>query len=159
MRLATGAVVAILVAGMWGASQTKSPGATPPAATKPAATASKTSSAKKKPSSSKNSSAKKSSTAKRSGSKSTARKKSVPRQTQPDAGRSREIQSALKTQGYLNGEPTGKWDAATSTAFAKYQHDHGVKATGKPDARSLINLGLGPKYDNQIQLKPPAQPN
>jgi hypothetical protein len=61
----------------------------------------------------------------------------------------------LKTQGYLNSEPSGKWDAATSAAFSKYQQDHGVRATGKPDARSLINLGLGPKYDNQIPPKAP----
>ncbi len=144
MRLATAAVIAIFIAGVWGASQAKPPAA----AATPAKSTSKISSTKKK-----------SSTAKRSGSKSASRKKSTPRQTQPDADRSREIQSALKTKGYLNGEPSGKWDAATSAAFAKYQQDHGVKATGKPDARSLINLGLGPKYDNQIQPKPPAQPN
>jgi len=124
------------MAGVWGASQTKSPAA-------PAST-----SAAKKKTSSKKHSGSKTSTA-------TAKKKSTPRQTVPDAERSREIQSALKTQGYLTGEPSGKWDAATSAAFAKYQQDHGVKSTGKPDARSLINLGLGPKYDNQIQPKPP----
>ena len=126
-------IVAILMTGVGGASQTKSPA-------KPASA----------------SSTKKKSSSKHSGSKtstSTAKKKSTPRQAVPDAGRSREIQSALKTQGYLNGEPSGKWDAATSAAFAKYQQDHGVRATGKPDARSLINLGLGPKYDNQIQPK------
>src|ERR1017187_9087301 len=143
MRLA---LVAICIAGMWGASQTNSP-AVP-------SSASKTNAAKKKSSSSKSSASKKSSS-KRSASKTTAKKKNVPRQTQPDTDRSREIQSALKTQGYLNGEPSGKWDAATSAAFAKYQQDHGVRATGKPDARSLINLGLGPKFDNQIQPKPP----
>jgi hypothetical protein len=167
MRLATGTIVAILSVGVWGASQTKPP-ATSPASPpqKAASTTSKTDSAKKA-STSKSSSTKKSSTAKRStsktGSKATAKKKVVTtRQTLPDADRSREIQSALKTQGYLSGEPSGKWDAATSAAFAKYQQDHGVKATGKPDARSLINLGLGPKYDNQIQPKAPAtqpQPN
>jgi peptidoglycan hydrolase-like protein with peptidoglycan-binding domain len=160
MRLATCTIVAILSFGVWGASQTKPPAtspASPPA--KSAATTSKTGSAKK------TSSTKKSSTAKHAASKTgskTPAKKVVARQTVPDGDRSREIQSALKTQGYLNGEPSGKWDAATTAALAKYQQDHGVKATGKPDARSLINLGLGPKYDNQIQPKVPAtqqQPN
>ena len=167
MRLATG-VVAVFLLGVWGASQTKPSTVAPTSPPqKPAAAASrgsKTSTAKKA-SSSKNSSTKKSSTGKRStsktGSKSTAKKKVVARQTQPDAERSREIQSALKTQGYLSGEPSGKWDAATSAAFTKYQQDHGVRATGKPDARSLINLGLGPKHDNQIQPKaaPAPQPD
>jgi FtsZ-interacting cell division protein ZipA len=132
-------IVAILVAGVWGLSQTKAP-------------AKRASLSKSKSSSSKKSSNKKST------SKTASKKKTVGRQTQPDADRSREIQSALKTQGYLNAEPSGKWDAATSAAFAKYQTDHGVRATGKPDARSLINLGLGPKYDNQIQPKAPPAP-
>jgi len=162
MRLATGTIVAILSIGVWGASQTKPPPTSVPSPPqKAASTTSKTGSAKKA-STSKGSSTKKSSTAKRSTSKTgskTPAKKVVARQTLPDADRSREIQSALKTQGYLNGEPSGKWDAATSAAFAKYQQDHGVRATGKPDARSLINLGLGPKYDNQIQPKAPAPPN
>ena len=72
--------------------------------------------------------------------------KSLPRSTQPDAQRSREIQEALKEQGYLKSEPSGKWDAATIAAFARYQQDHGRKTTGKPDALSLKDLGLGSKY-------------
>jgi len=68
------------------------------------------------------------------------------RQTQPDAARSREIQEALQREGFLKSEPSGKWDAATSDAFSRYQTAHGVRATGKPDARSLFSLGLGPKY-------------
>ena len=74
------------------------------------------------------------------------------RQTQPDAERSREIQEALQRQGFLKSEPSGKWDAATADAFSRYQTAHGVRATGKPDAKSLFSLGLGPKY-------PPAQTN
>ena len=81
-----------------------------------------------------------------------------PRQTQPDAQRSREIQDALHRAGYLPGTPSGKWDAATSAAFAKYQQDHGRKATGKPDALSLKELGLGPKYDNLVTPSPSTGP-
>jgi peptidoglycan hydrolase-like protein with peptidoglycan-binding domain len=71
------------------------------------------------------------------------------KQTQPDAARSREIQEALQREGFLKSEPSGKWDAATTDAFSRYQTAHGVRATGKPDARSLFSLGLGPKYPPQ----------
>ena len=112
------ALAATLVFGAaWGISQTKSPAKSP---AKPPAKKSSKSKAKKS--------------------------KSVPRATQPDGPRSRQIQEALKSRGYLNAEPSGKWDAATITAFAKYQQDHGRKATGKPDSKSLIELGLGPQY-------------
>ena len=95
----------------------------------------------------KKSTAKKSTTKKSTSKKGSASKKSRPvaRQTQPDTERSREIQEALKNKGYLNGPPSGKWDAATSAAFARYQQDRGRKPTGKPDALSLKDLGLGYK--------------
>ncbi len=73
--------------------------------------------------------------------------KAVPRQTVPDAKRSREIQDALQKAGYLKTEPSGKWDAATTEALTRYQKDNGFSATGKPDAHSLIKLGLGPKHE------------
>ena len=111
-------VAAILGCGMvWGTSQAKSPA---------------------------NSKAK--SPAKKSSKSKAKKSKSVPRATQPDGPRSRQIQAALKSRGYLNAEPSGKWDAATIAAFAKYQQDHGRKPTGKPDSKSLIELGLGAQY-------------
>jgi cytoskeletal protein RodZ len=155
MRIATGAIAVLLAGVVWGASQTK-----PPAASSSSKKSTSKSSAKSGATKKKSSSTAKTSSTKRSPSKSgsksgskTAPKKTVARQTQPDGERSREIQTALQSQGYLSGEPSGHWDAGTSAAFAKYQQDHGIKPTGKPDARSLIGLGLGPKYDNQIQPK------
>lgn len=61
---------------------------------------------------------------------------------QPD--RIREIQQALIRSHYLEGDPTGKWDAATHDAMLRYQQDNGFSETGLPDAKSLMKLGLGP---------------
>ncbi len=55
-----------------------------------------------------------------------------------------EIQQALGKAGYLNQEPNGKWDDATVAAMRRYQSDNGFDVTGKPDAKSLMKLGLGP---------------
>jgi N-acetyl-anhydromuramyl-L-alanine amidase AmpD len=87
----------------------------------------------------------KSSTKKKSSAKGKKRSP-VSKQTQPDAQRSREIQEALQREGYLTSAPSGKWDAATSDALARYQKEHGYSPTGKPDARSLNKLGLGAKH-------------
>ena len=104
---------------------------------------------KKKPAAA--SSAKKKSAAK---SKKKTSRPPVARQTVPDGARSKEIQEALQRAGYLDSAPSGKWDAATSAALTRYQKDQGFNPTGKPDAHSLIKLGLGPKHENQYQ--PPA---
>ena len=55
-----------------------------------------------------------------------------------------EIQSALIRDGYLQGEPSGEWDARTRDAMLRYQTMHGFPATGLPEAKSLMKLGLGP---------------
>jgi len=54
-----------------------------------------------------------------------------------------EIQQALQREGYLEGEPNGEWDARTRAAMLRYQTDHGFPATGLPEAKSLMKLGLG----------------
>ena len=66
-------------------------------------------------------------------------------QRQPTAARVREIQIALVKAGYLQGEPAGVWDKATSAAMSRYQKDHDLPVTGKSSARALILLGLGPE--------------
>jgi peptidoglycan hydrolase-like protein with peptidoglycan-binding domain len=79
-------------------------------------------------------------------SKSKGRKKANPKvkgQTAPTPDRIREIQTALNREGALNAEPTGKWDDATTAAMKKFQDDHGLNPTGKIDAGTLNNLGLG----------------
>ena len=64
-------------------------------------------------------------------------------QATPTSDRIKEIQGALQKDGSYEGEPTGKWDAATSDAMRKYQEKNGVNPTGKIDAVSLNKLGLG----------------
>ena len=64
-------------------------------------------------------------------------------QSVPTPDRIKEIQSALQKDGSYEGEPTGKWDAATSEAMRKYQDKNGFAPTGKIDALSLNKLGLG----------------
>lgn len=60
---------------------------------------------------------------------------------QPD--RVQEIQQALIREGYLQGDTTGQWDARTHDAMQRYQTEHGFPATGLPEAKSLMKLGLG----------------
>ena len=55
-----------------------------------------------------------------------------------------EIQQALIQAGYMNGTPTGQWDDPTRSAMRRFQAEHGFPATGLPEAKSLMKLGLGP---------------
>ena len=54
-----------------------------------------------------------------------------------------EIQQALIREGYLQGDANGQWDSRTHDAMLRYQTDHGFPATGLPEAKSLMKLGLG----------------
>ncbi len=67
-----------------------------------------------------------------------------------DSDRAREIQTALIREHYLQGEPTGKWDAATQAAMQRYQADQGWQSKTTPDSRALIKLGLGPSPDHLL---------
>ncbi len=67
-----------------------------------------------------------------------------------DAARAREIQTALIREHYLQGEPTGTWDAATQAAMQRYQADQGWQSKTTPDSRALIKLGLGPNHDHLL---------
>jgi hypothetical protein len=62
----------------------------------------------------------------------------------PEPERIQEIQQALVQAGYLNAQPNGRWDDQTREAMRRYQADHGFPATGLPEAKSLMKLGLGP---------------
>ncbi len=64
-------------------------------------------------------------------------------QQRPSAERIREIQQALIRAGYLEGKPTGRWDAKSRAAMRRLQEESGLPVTGKLDARSLVKLGLG----------------
>ncbi|MGH9616167.1 MAG: peptidoglycan-binding domain-containing protein [Acidobacteriaceae bacterium] len=73
-----------------------------------------------------------------------------------DSERATEIQQALIQAHYLNGSPTGKWDAETQAAMVKYQTDNGWQSKITPDSRALIKLGLGPKQDAGEYAATPA---
>jgi len=80
---------------------------------------------------------------------------------QPD--RTQEIQRALIQSGYLHEEATGSWDEPTRVAMRRYQTDHGFPATGLPEARSLMKLGLGPhplppELDASVKAQADAAP-
>jgi hypothetical protein len=65
-------------------------------------------------------------------------------QVSMDTERATQIQQALIKSGYMTGEPTGKWDAASIGAMQKLQADNGWQTKIMPDSRALIKLGLGP---------------
>ncbi|HEY6292657.1 MAG TPA: peptidoglycan-binding domain-containing protein [Terriglobia bacterium] len=65
-------------------------------------------------------------------------------QMQIDPTRVENIQQALTGAGIFHGAPTGRWDAETREAMSRFQAANGFGATGLPDAKSLMKLGLGP---------------
>ena len=62
--------------------------------------------------------------------------------------RATQIQAALIKQGYMTGEPSGKWDPQTQAALEKLQGDNGWQTKLVPDSRAIIKLGLGPSTAN-----------
>ena len=62
----------------------------------------------------------------------------------PEPERIEEIQKALAQAGYFKAQPNGLWNDQTRAAMRRYQADHGFPATGLPEAKSLMKLGLGP---------------
>ncbi|HUA96986.1 MAG TPA: peptidoglycan-binding domain-containing protein [Terracidiphilus sp.] len=64
-----------------------------------------------------------------------------------------QIQQALIREHYLNGDPTGRWDATTIAAMQRYQSDHGWQTKLTPDSRALVKLGLGPDYSDATNAK------
>jgi hypothetical protein len=67
-----------------------------------------------------------------------------------DSGRTRQIQTALIREHYMQGEPSGSWDNATQAAMKRYQADQGWQSKQIPDSRALIKLGLGPSHDHLL---------
>lgn len=87
-------------------------------------------------------------------------RKPAPRQSvapvSPGSSRIREVQQALHERGYLQSEVTGTWNAASIEALKRFEADQKVKVDGKIDSKTLIALGLGPKYDNNLNLPVPG---
>jgi hypothetical protein len=77
-------------------------------------------------------------------------------QKEPTPDRISEIQQALVKNGSYTGTPNGKWDDSTQDALRKFQEAHGLNPTGKLDARSLQQLGLGSPITG---VAPPAPSN
>jgi len=76
-------------------------------------------------------------------------------QKAPTADRISEIQQALAKDGSFTGTPNGKWDASTVEATRKFQEAHGLNPTGKLDAKTLQQLGLG---SHTAGVAPPMPP-
>lgn len=64
-------------------------------------------------------------------------------QKAPTPDRISEIQQALAKDGSYTGKANGKWDEPTAEAMRKFQESHGLTPTGKLDAKTLQQLGLG----------------
>ncbi|HEY6267468.1 MAG TPA: peptidoglycan-binding domain-containing protein [Candidatus Acidoferrum sp.] len=76
-------------------------------------------------------------------------------QKAPTPERISEIQQALAKDGSFGGEPNGKWDDSTIEATRKFQEAHGLNASGKLDAKTLQQLGLG---SGTAGIAPPMPP-
>jgi len=80
-------------------------------------------------------------------------------QAQPSKERCLEIQEALKSRGYLVGEPDGAWGQDDAEALKRFQQDQNLEASGKLTSLSLIALGLGPKRTQSAQTSLPKAEN
>jgi peptidoglycan hydrolase-like protein with peptidoglycan-binding domain len=76
-------------------------------------------------------------------------------QKAPTADRITEIQQALSKDGSFSGTPNGKWDEATGEAMKKFQAGHGLNPSGKLDAKTLQQLGLGSQTAGVAAPMPP----
>lgn len=75
----------------------------------------------------------------------TARRPSRSHQQAPTPERYKEIQQALASKGYLQGEASGVWGPESVDALKRFQTDQNLMPDGKISSLSLIALGLGPK--------------
>jgi peptidoglycan hydrolase-like protein with peptidoglycan-binding domain len=76
-------------------------------------------------------------------------------QKAPTPDRISEIQQALAKNGSYTGKPSGKWDDSTMEATRKFQEAHGLNPTGKLDAKTLQQLGLGSQTAGVAPPMPP----
>ena len=76
-------------------------------------------------------------------------------QQAPTPERITEIQQALAKDGSYAGKPNGEWDDSTVEAMRKFQESHGLNPTGKLDARTLQQLGLGSRIAG-VAAPPPS---
>jgi len=74
----------------------------------------------------------------------------------PTLDRVTEIQQALAKDGSYSGTPSGKWDDSTVAAMKKFQDAHGLNPSGKLDAKTLQQLGLGSQTSGVAAPMPPV---
>lgn len=78
-------------------------------------------------------------------------------QKAPTAERVSEIQTALAKDGSFSSTPNGKWDDSTVAAMKKFQAGHGLNPSGKLDAKTLQQLGLGSQTAGVAPPTPPVR--
>jgi peptidoglycan hydrolase-like protein with peptidoglycan-binding domain len=76
----------------------------------------------------------------------------------PSPERYKEIQQALASKGYLQGEASGVWGPDSVDALKHFQTDQSLMPDGKISSLSLIALGLGPKRLTAKSDSAPQQP-
>jgi peptidoglycan hydrolase-like protein with peptidoglycan-binding domain len=81
----------------------------------------------------------------KSGGKSSKKSRREVGQKAPTTERVSEIQQALAKNGSYSGSPNGQWDGSTVDAMKKFQGSRGLNPSGKLDAKTLGQLGLGSK--------------
>jgi peptidoglycan hydrolase-like protein with peptidoglycan-binding domain len=111
------------------------------------------SASRKKPVSSKSSG---NPSAKKKGGKSRSSSRPAKGQKAPTPERISEIQQALAKDGSYAGTQNGKWDDATVDAVKKFQDAHGLNPSGKLDAKTLQQLGLGSQTAGVAPPLPPV---
>jgi peptidoglycan hydrolase-like protein with peptidoglycan-binding domain len=74
----------------------------------------------------------------------------------PTPDRISEIQQALAKDGSFTGKANGKWDDSTIEATRKFQETHGLNPSGKLDAKTLQQLGLGSQTAGVAAPMPPV---
>jgi peptidoglycan hydrolase-like protein with peptidoglycan-binding domain len=70
----------------------------------------------------------------------------------------RDVQAALKGQGFYYGEVTGAENAETGAAIRRFQIRNGISVTGKLNAGTLAALGLGEKKTAAVAPQPAPVP-
>lgn len=78
-------------------------------------------------------------------------------QQAPSPERYKEIQQALASKGYFQGEPTGEWGPDSVDALKRFQSGQNLTPDGRIGSLSLIALGLGPKRLTAKSDTPPPQ--
>ena len=70
----------------------------------------------------------------------------------------RDVQGALKSQGFYYGDVTGAEDAETGAAIRRFQIRSGITVTGKLNADTLAALGLGDQRAAAVASPAAQQP-